>query len=144
MASNIAIKGTSNAQRSTPRTCKVCRNSCLELWDSKSFYKHAANGNDLSSAARTCSFCHMIDKALGVPKRGALLESEKADAMATFLWSMAILGTKDPPGEGQIVIKPWKSDSCAMFIEVKENQSAFPIRSKLHLFVQPGTWVLHS
>ena len=86
----------------------------------------------------------MIDKALRVPRRGALLESETVDAMATFLWSMAILGTKDPPDEGQIVIKPWKSDSCAMFIEVKENESAYPIRSKLHLFVRPGMWILHS
>jgi len=106
MASNIAIKGTSNAQRLTPRSCKVCRNSCLELWDSKRFYKHAANGNDLSSAARTCSFCHMIDKPLGIPKRGALLESETVDALVKHLWSMAILGTKDPLDEGQIVIKP--------------------------------------
>jgi hypothetical protein len=86
----------------------------------------------------------MIDKALGVPKRGALLESETVDALVKHLWSMAILGTKDPPDEGQIVIKPWKSDPCAMFIEVKENQSAYPIRSKLHLFVRPGTWVSHS
>jgi hypothetical protein len=144
MASNTGIANGNDVQLSPALSCKLCTESCLNLWDSDKFHKHAVNAKELSLAAKTCLFCSILDKALDMPKALAGSDMESAEDIGNYIFQAVHLGMDHPADEDQIQIRPWRSDSGALFIEVKENNPMYPYRSKLHWFVRPGMYILQS